>query len=709
MIKKSLYLICLLPLTIFSQEQNSVFKDSTEVESLNEVVLTGQINPQSVKKSVFEVKLITREDIEQQAGNNLADVLNQALNINIIPNASTGKSGVQLFGLDSQYFKILVDNIPLINDEGLGNNTDLTQINLDDIQQIEIVEGSMGVQYGANAVSGIINIITKKSSQHDWEITPYIQEETVGSEYNFSDQGRHIQSLKVGHNFSDKLHANATYTRNNFKGFFNDRKGQNYAENDGLRGYDWLPKEQQTLKGLINYSHSENLRLYYKVEYFNEEVARYDSAVRLNFNPATQTSTPTASDEIFTSQRLYNHLNAFGKIRNKINYDVSLSYQEQKRNIETFTYYIQQENKENIDKQEFESRKGFYSRGNFSGFLNTDKVSLQSGYEVSIINGYASPLAGSFSEKIARTMESYDAFISAEIHPSEQLSLQPGARLLISPQFKPLTAVSLSAKYVFKNNIEARAILGSAPRAPSYDELYTYFVDVNHDVRGNENLLPEQGYSAFLHLKKLYWFNDYESKWIPKLSGWYLSVEDRIELTILNSMPLAYQYNNIDKFKSWGISATNTLEHKSLTLNLGASLTGVSKVLDSRETYKDNFLYALQFNSSLSYTIPNKNTVFSVYYKYNGPQYLYVQRQDENNETILIRGKQEGFSWMDASIKKGFWENRFEVTAGARNILNINNINTTATEGGAHSAPPSSIMLGYGRSYFIKLLYNLNF
>lgn len=705
MLKRTLYLAFLLPITTFSQFENSVLKDTT---SLKEVVITGQINPQSVKKSVFEVKVISRKDIEQQAGNNLADVLNQTLNINIIPNASTGKSGVQLFGLDAQYFKILVDNIPLINDEGLGNNTDLTQINLDDIEQIEIVEGSMGVQYGANAVSGIINIITKKSSQHKWEITPYIQEETVGNEYNFSDKGRHIQSLKIGHNISDKLYANAIYTRNDFKGYFNGRKGKNYTENDGLRGYEWLPKEQQTIKTLFNYG-SDNFRIYYKFEYFDENVERYDASVRANYNPATQTSNPSASDEIFTSQRLYNHLNAFGKIKNQVNYDISFSYQEQKRNIETFTYRINQGQKENIDKQEYESRKGFYSRGNFSDFLTSEKINFQLGYEFSIIDGYASPLAGTFSEKIERTLASYDAFVSAEIHPNERLSFRPGVRLLLSPQFSPLAAVSLSTKYVFKNDVEVRAIVGSSPRTPSYDELYSYFVDVNHDVRGNENLTPEQGYSAFLHLKKNYWFNDYETKWSPKLSGWFLSVEDRIELTIVNTSPLAYQFNNIDKFKSWGISATNALQHKNLQLNLGASLTGVSKVLDSREDYNDDFLYALQLNANFSYNIPKWNTVFSTYYKYNGPQYLFVQKQDENNETILIRGKQNGFSWMDASVRKNFWYNRFEVTLGARNLLNINRVDTTATEGGAHSAAPSSILLGYGRSYFVKLLYNLNF
>ena len=708
MTKKGFIFLLFFPYLLFSQEEKTVPQDSIQINDLEEVVITGQINPQSVKKSVYEVKVITRENIEQQAGNNLADVLNQTLNINIIPNASTGKSGVQLFGLDAQYFKILVDNVPLINDEGLGNNTDFTQINLDDIERIEIVEGAMGVQYGANAVSGIINIITKKSSQHRWEITPYIQEETVGNEYNLTDQGRHIQSLKVGHNFSEKLYANAMYTRNDFKGFFNGRKGKNHAQNDSLRGYEWLPKEQQTLKTLLNYS-SDNFRLFYKFEFFDETVERYDRSVRANYNPATETSSPTASDDIFTSTRLYNHLNAFGKIKQRIAYNISISYQEQSRNIETFTYRINQRRKENIDKQEYESRKGYFSRGTFSNFLKNDVFNFQLGYEFSKIDGYASPLAGYYEEKVARSLGSYDGFISAEIHPNSRLSFSPGARALFSPQFQPLIAVSLSTKYQFKNDVEIRAIVGSAPRLPSYEELYSYFVDVNHDVRGNEDLVPEKGVSAFLHLKKNFWFSDYTTKLSTKLSSWYLSVDNRIELTIVNTSPLAYQFNNIDRFKSWGISTANSIDYKNLQFSLGASLTGVSKVLDSQTLANDDFLYALQLNSSVSYRIPKWNTVISTFFKYNGPQYLFVQKQDENNETILVRGKQDGYSWMDASIKKDFIDDTLQLTLGVRNLMNITQVNTSAIEGGAHSGPPSSILLGYGRSYFLKLLYNLNF
>jgi len=155
--KFSFLSISFLFCSAISLAQNTPVTDSTDIEKLDEVVVTGQINPQSVNKSVVEVKVISRKDIERQAGNTLADVLNNTLNLNITPNTSTGKSGVSLFGLDSQYFKVLIDNIPMINEEGVGNNTDLTLINLDDVERIEYVEGAMGVQYGSNAVSGIIN------------------------------------------------------------------------------------------------------------------------------------------------------------------------------------------------------------------------------------------------------------------------------------------------------------------------------------------------------------------------------------------------------------------------------------------------------------------------------------------------------------------------------------------------------------------------
>ena len=95
--KQLTYLILFLTVS-FGFAQKVQIMDSLVVNDLEEVVVTGQYNPQSVKKSVYEVTVISQADINRQAGNNLADVLNQTLNISILPNASTGKSSIKMFG-----------------------------------------------------------------------------------------------------------------------------------------------------------------------------------------------------------------------------------------------------------------------------------------------------------------------------------------------------------------------------------------------------------------------------------------------------------------------------------------------------------------------------------------------------------------------------------------------------------------------------------
>src|SRR4051812_29362330 len=114
----TIFLLCLSA----SATAQQVVVDSIKINQIEPVVVTGQFEPRSIKKSVFNVTRISKEDIKNQAANNLSDVLNQYLNIRIMPDSGTGRSTVSMFGLDANYFKILVDNIPLVNDTGSGNN-----------------------------------------------------------------------------------------------------------------------------------------------------------------------------------------------------------------------------------------------------------------------------------------------------------------------------------------------------------------------------------------------------------------------------------------------------------------------------------------------------------------------------------------------------------------------------------------------------------
>ena len=694
----------------FSQKSGEIERDTTFVEKLDEVVVTGQYNPQSVKKSVFEVKVLKRSDIEQRAANNLADLLNQVLNINITPNTSTGKSGVSLFGLDAQYFKILIDNVPVINEEGIGNNVDLTLINLDDIQQIEIVEGSMGVQYGANAISGVINIITKKSSSYKAQINAYSQEETVGNEYELFQQGRHIQSLKIGHNFTENIFANIAYTRNSFGGFWDNRQGEVYDQNDGQRGHAWLPKEQQNVKLLFNYK-KDRFNLFYKFDYFNEQIDKYNDIVDLNENPATATSDPLALDEIYTNNRFIHHINTNGYLNNKVHYNLSFSYQEQTKDLETYTYRIRKDEKLNRQKGEYLSRAAFFSRGTFNNLIQTDNFNFQAGYELTNERGAGSPLAITIDPEDTMTkqrLDNYDLFASSEIQISDKFSLRPGARASFTNLFDNQYVFSLSSKYFFKNDIELRTVIGSANRTPNYDELYTYFVDVNHDVQGNPFLNPERGISAFIHLKKEYAIANNLIDVKSKISASYINVNDRIELIVVQQSPLAYMYNNIDVYKSVGIFSEHTFQYNQLKLQLGASLLGISKILDSSTNSKDDFLYAIQLNSSLNYLIPKWNTSLSIFFKHTGKQHQFVERTNSAGNQEYQKGTTQSFNWLDTTIKKSFLDKKIDATFGIRNLLNISSVGTTAFSGGAHTAAPRNIQLAYGRSYFLKFAYNLN-
>ncbi len=708
MIKTKLIYFMLFLSSITVYTQNIILRDTTKIETLDEVVVTGQHNPQSVNKSVFEVKVISRNDIERQAGNNLADILNTTLNLNITPNTATGKSGVSLFGLDSQYFKVLVDNVPIINEEGMGNNTDLTLINLDDVQQIEIVEGAMGVQYGANAVSGIINVITKKTSRHKWEINAYVQEETVGDEYEWLDKGRHIQSLKIGHKFTDNLYANVVYTRNDFGGFWDDRLGDKYDKNDGLRGHEWLPKLQQNSKALLSYSKND-FSIFYRFDYLNETIDNYSKLVDINENPATGTTRPLSQDEIFTNNRFYHHLNATGSLFRKANYNVSVSYQEQTKDLERYTYIIRADQKTNVEKGEYQQRSAFFSRGTFSNLIQTESVSLQAGYELTNERGSGSAnamLITPGAESVNQNLDNYDFFASSEINLSERFSFRPGVRVSFSNIFNTQFIGSLSAKQILNNGWELRAVLGSANRTPNYDELYTYFVDVNHNVQGNPELLPEQGLSAFLHIKKSSNLSDGKVRLKNKLSFNYLGVNDRIELIVVQQNPLQFQFSNIDSYRSIGAFTENEIFFGNFNAQLGASIQGISKVLETRNN-DDSFLFNLQLNANMAYTIPEWNTTFSAFYKYIGEQQQFVEKTNDAGDQVFETGKTDGYSWMDVTINKSFFDGMFSATIGARNVLDVTSVNSSAFDGGAHSGPVTRIPLGYGRSYFLKLAYNL--
>lgn len=696
-------------------------QDSTEVVHLEHVVITGQYSAQSVDKSLYQVEIITADDIKNQAGNTIADVLNQNLNIQINPSSGSGDSQISMMGLSGSYVKVLIDNIPLVSDSGFGNDIDLTKINLDNVERIEIVKGSMGVDYGNNALAGIINIITKKSAKSDWRINFMVQEETVGEEYDWygdggveKGKGRHIQALDVSKRINSNWSVNAGVNRNDFQGFWGVLKGKKHFDQDNLRGYEWLPKEQWNTYGSINFKKG-NFNAFYKLSYLNEEINKYDSVVKSRIFPGGD-RTYYANDRDYFTSRWTHHLNINTKLFDRVQYNGDFSYQIQERKFQNYEYDIPNRNEifRNSLNTYF-STKSYYSRGTFSNFFDHKNIDIQVGYELDFNKGFANAFADSFSfdENLDKEVGTYAGFASAEIHLNSGLSLRPGFRATFSNKFDTQLSYSLSSKYDLTETSSIRAVIGTANRFPNFSELYTYQVDTNHEILGDPNLKPESGYSTSIQWNKHYKFEDFRME--SNISTLYLNLEDKIDLVNLGGAN--YIFMNIDKYKTWGISTDHRFKFKNFNFTLGASYTGQSQTLNSQtfmddQSIKDDYIYHFQGNSSLNYGIPSIATTFSIYYKYTGKtsQYLLDQSSLTTSNPKFTLAKRDDFHMMDASIRKGFYKDRFEVTVGARNLLDVTTINDDAFVGQGHTGTGNgNVQLFYGRSYFLKLVYNLEF
>src|SRR4051812_23955525 len=100
----------LFPLLI---SQHLFAQDSSKQTSLNEVIVTGQFKPATVKKSVYQVRTINAERIKLSGATNVQQVLNTQLGFRFSNDNTLGTTDVQLMGMSGRNVKILLDGVPL--------------------------------------------------------------------------------------------------------------------------------------------------------------------------------------------------------------------------------------------------------------------------------------------------------------------------------------------------------------------------------------------------------------------------------------------------------------------------------------------------------------------------------------------------------------------------------------------------------------------
>ncbi|MEM7660160.1 MAG: TonB-dependent receptor plug domain-containing protein, partial [Bacteroidota bacterium] len=276
--------------------------DSVALE-MGPVMITAQHQPQTARNSVHQVRILDETRIQQQAAQQLGDLLQVELGLYLYTDPALGQS-VQLQGLSGEHVKILVDGVPVVG--RLGGDLDLTQLPLQEVVRIELIEGPMSVEYGTNALAGVINLITRRETSEKLRVNLQAYEASVGPGHSLYEgfhnyrgslrfrQGKHQFQLQAGRDF--------------FGGSFAERE---------LRRKQFSPKEQRF--GTIGYGWSnKKWRLNWQSRGFDELLVRKDSA--------RGAYRPKARDAYFTTTRFQHQLDSRYQFSDRWNWEGIWAY-----------------------------------------------------------------------------------------------------------------------------------------------------------------------------------------------------------------------------------------------------------------------------------------------------------------------------------------------------------------------------------------------
>ena len=130
-------------------------------QQLNSVVVTANRYATKRQEAATIVNVLSPELFETTAGSCVADALCFQPGLRVENSCSNcGKTDLRINGLQGQYTQILMDSRPVFS--SMASVYGLEQVPAAMIDRIEVMRGGGSAVYGANAIAGVVNIITKE-------------------------------------------------------------------------------------------------------------------------------------------------------------------------------------------------------------------------------------------------------------------------------------------------------------------------------------------------------------------------------------------------------------------------------------------------------------------------------------------------------------------------------------------------------------------
>jgi len=312
-----------LQITVVADKVNHVdFVLEQAVIDLNAIVVTATRSGRPLKDVPIHTQVVYGLELQKTDATTLSDAL-----IGYFPgidfknlSAGSGGSSLQMNGFGNKYLLILVDGERL--DPGdTKDNVDLSRINTENIERIEIVRGASSALYGSDAIGGVINIITKKNTKtcegsvgtrfSDYgeqrhfldlglktggltSLASFVYNKLDGWDINPEEPGKTVEATKnytigqrLGYQFSDRFNVTGDFSYfrrvdNNSTPLLEDRRYEDY--NSRLKG-NFKISDHHQLEGVLYTDHYLSYSL--DLPTVGQEIKHYDktfSTARLQDN-----------------------------------------------------------------------------------------------------------------------------------------------------------------------------------------------------------------------------------------------------------------------------------------------------------------------------------------------------------------------------------------------------------------------------------------
>jgi len=164
-VTKDGYLPSAIAITVVTGERRAV---SVELQRLEEEVIVAATRSNTrLQDQPLRVEVIDQEEIEEKAmmtPGSVAMLVSETTGLRVQTTApSLGSANVRIQGLRGRYSQLLADGLPLYGAQ--GDSLSLLQVPPLDLGQVEIIKGVASALYGASALGGVVNLVSRRPRQ----------------------------------------------------------------------------------------------------------------------------------------------------------------------------------------------------------------------------------------------------------------------------------------------------------------------------------------------------------------------------------------------------------------------------------------------------------------------------------------------------------------------------------------------------------------